>query len=134
MQFFRIAKYCNTEKHYCEWAPCGKNIIFNVMFSLFSRREGFNLRCESADYPNRRLRLGFFAKNENDCLSCQSYVGLGPMVRHIDYAPACGNHRNQNNNYAAFCYIMIQWIFSQNRISLSNTVFECWGKKLLNTS
>ena len=41
--------------------------------------EGFNLKCEASDVYTH-VRLGFLANNENDCDTCDSYIGLGVHI------------------------------------------------------
>lgn len=76
-------------------------------------REGFNLICEAAVLPNRRrLRLGYFKNEDQNCGSCNSYVGFG-YTDAGGNQPVCGNlgRRGADNgdmNIPAFCYILIQ--------------------------
>jgi hypothetical protein len=71
--------------------------------------EGFNIQ-----FPFTNARLGFVANNEDDCESCDSWIGFGiyaSFYRISDYQ-ACGNRAawevDRVVNIPAFGYILVQ--------------------------
>ena len=61
--------------------------------------EGFNVREPNSQIksPHRFVRIGFVANNEDDCDTCDSWIGFG------DYSIGCGS-----NTIRAFGYIFVQ--------------------------
>ena len=81
-------------------------------------QEGFSMKMKNKLYPESYLnaRLGFFANNENDCLTCDSCIGFGISASCSDRYPqtdtTCGNVAIcgvlNNLNIDAFGYILVQ--------------------------
>ena len=90
-----------------------KLLIANSSLQMNCNDEGFNVK------PRRfvRVRLGLVANNQNDCDSCNSYIGFGASFpSRVKPAPTCGNlavykrgsHYNENTDLPAFGYIFVQ--------------------------
>ena len=71
--------------------------------------EGFNIQVQ-----NTNARLGFVANNENDCKSCDSWIGFGIYASNTcgTIYQACGNRAvcgvDRVVNIPAFGYILVQ--------------------------
>ena len=72
------------------------------------RRQGFNVKDSSNAL---RIRIGYLANQENDCASCDSFIGIGPS----GWSMSCGNYAtgstspdNGAQNTKAMCYILIK--------------------------
>ena len=79
--------------------------------------EGFNLKCQTKG--NKRIRLGLVANNENNCNSCDSYIGFGAsssFTSEVKPVPTCGNiavwkqdsHYDEDTHLPAFGYMFVQ--------------------------
>ena len=83
-----------------------KNLIASSSLQLNCRRQGINVK----DSGNSILtRIGYIANQENDCASCDSFIGIGPSR----FGMSCGNvaqHSpdNGNKNTPANCYVLVQ--------------------------
>ncbi|XP_028414181.1 uncharacterized skeletal organic matrix protein 5-like [Dendronephthya gigantea] len=78
-----------------------KSLIADSSLQKNCDREGFN-----NEYRHSRMRIGLVANNEEDCNSCDSWLGYGA-------GRTCGNvarHQpdNGDKNLAAFGYILAQ--------------------------
>jgi hypothetical protein len=71
--------------------------------------EGFNIQVQ-----NTNARLGFVANNEDDCRTCDSWIGFGiyALTCRISDYKACGNRAvcavDRVVNIPAFGYILVQ--------------------------
>ena len=90
----------------------GKNTWMSVMAgSSLQRncnREGFNIQ-----FTLTNARLGFVANNQDDCETCDSWIGFGIYAITCDTIyQACGNRAvcavDRVVNIAAFGYILVQ--------------------------
>ena len=85
-----------------------KSLIASSSLQLNCRRQGFNVK----DSSNSILtRIGYIANQENDCGSCDSFIGIGPNR----FGMSCGNYAtsvhlpdNGGKNTPAMCYVLIQ--------------------------
>ncbi|XP_028396189.1 uncharacterized skeletal organic matrix protein 5-like [Dendronephthya gigantea] len=78
-----------------------KSLIAESSLQLNCNEEGFNVLL--------RMRIGIFANNENECYSCDSWLGFGTQVT----GKTCGNFavHSPDNGYkdlATFGYILVQ--------------------------
>ena len=89
-----------------------KSIIADSSLQHNCNKEGFNVPINGRS----TIRLGIVANNQNDCNSCDSWLGLGAtydstQVMHQD---VCGNRAicckadNGNKNIKTFGYIFVQ--------------------------
>ena len=86
-----------------------KNLIASSSLQLNCRRQGFNVKDSSNSILSR---IGYIANQENDCATCDSFIGLGPANR---FSISCGNFAsgstspdNGAKNTRAMCYVLIQ--------------------------
>ena len=73
-------------------------------------KEGFNAACEAQGYS--KARIGILGNNENNCVTCDSRIGLGTGGRHDD-TNTCGNEATWspdmgNKHIKAMGYILVQ--------------------------
>ena len=85
-----------------------KTIITNSSLQVNCNREGFNLK--DGDSANTMLRIGFIANKENDCNTCDSFIGIGPSNV---WPISCGNYSpneidTRDRNTPAMCYVLIK--------------------------
>ena len=66
-------------------------------------KEGFNARCSDV---YKMSRLGIFGNNENDCVSCNSFIGFGCQMGNL----RSGNTQTYPNSLTlkTFGYIFVQ--------------------------
>ncbi|XP_028412861.1 uncharacterized protein LOC114535753 [Dendronephthya gigantea] len=81
-----------------------KSLIAGSSLQLNCNREGFNTVF--------RIRIGFQANNENDCDTCDSWIGYGARFTRLTEW-TCGNVArlnpdNGDKNLATFGYILVQ--------------------------
>ena len=76
-------------------------------------QEGFNTRSTNSRRVsiNARARVGFIANNENDCVTPDSYVGIG--TKFVAFTNSAGNLAyyspdNGNINTRTIAYIMVR--------------------------
>ena len=85
-----------------------KSLIASSSLQLNCSRQGFNVK----DSSNSILtRIGYIANQQNDCATCNSFIGIGPS----DFRMSCGNYADGNylpdnggRNTPAMCYVLIQ--------------------------
>ena len=85
-----------------------KSLIASSSLQLNCKRQGFNVK----DSSNSILtRIGYIANQENDCGSCDSFIGIGPSRFGIscgNYATSVHSPDNGGRNTPAMCYVLIQ--------------------------
>ena len=74
-------------------------------------KEGFNAVCDILRLGASRARIGLIGNNENDCISCDSRIGLG--TGGAPHNSACGNWAashpdNGNKEIKGMGYILVQ--------------------------
>ena len=83
-----------------------KGLIASSSLQLNCNRQGFNVK----DSRGAMLtRIGYIANQENDCNTCDSFIGVGSS----SFGISCGNiarvHAdNGDRNTRAMCYVLIQ--------------------------
>ena len=92
-----------------------KSLIADSSLQKNCKREGFNIRFNS----NSLLRIGIVANNENNCLSCDSWIGFslsyftgdGKWTSRMvsgNSAKSCCHPDNGAKNLITFGYILVQ--------------------------
>ena len=78
-------------------------------------KEGFNINIHGySPNANLKVRIGIIANNQDDCISCDSCIGFGNLVRGCDgetRKTTCGNIgicSRRDKNTTAFGYIFVQ--------------------------
>ena len=105
LSLFKTGNSLNTSLARSSW----KNLIASSSLQLNCNRQGFNVK----DSTNSILsRIGYIANQENDCRTCDSFIGIGPTNR---FSMSCGNFAsgsilpdNGGKNPRAMCYVLIQ--------------------------
>ncbi|XP_028412857.1 uncharacterized skeletal organic matrix protein 5-like [Dendronephthya gigantea] len=72
-----------------------KSLIVDSSLQKNCNREGFNVLS--------KMRIGLFANNENDCRTCDSWIGYGTQINE----KICGNVYWRNHDLT-FGYILVQ--------------------------
>ena len=85
-----------------------KELITPSSLQLNCNKEGFNMKDE--DSSSLLLRLGYVANQQNDCNSCNSFIGIGASTM---WSISCGNIAtaspdNGDRNTAAMCYLLVK--------------------------
>ena len=85
-----------------------KGLIASSSLQLNCKRQGFNVKDSSNSVLSR---IGYIANQENDCATCDSFIGIGPRR----FGMSCGNYAtgstspdNGAKNTPAMCYVLIQ--------------------------
>ena len=85
-----------------------KSLIASSSLQLNCKRQGFNVKDSSNSIVTR---IGYIANQENDCATCDSFIGIGPSR----FGMSCGNYAsstyssdNGGRNTPAMCYVLIQ--------------------------
>ena len=106
LSLFKSGVESNTTIGRSAW----KGLIENSSLQMNCNKEGFNLK--DGDSSLILARIGYTANNEDDCNSCDSFIGIGlPNYRHV----SCGNIApspyfpdNGGRNSTAMCYVLIK--------------------------
>ncbi|XP_028396188.1 uncharacterized protein LOC114520163 [Dendronephthya gigantea] len=79
-----------------------KSLVTDSSLQRNCNREGFNVFS--------RMRIGLFANQENDCHSCDSWIGFGTLISGKTCANYAFNHSpdNGNKDLVTFGYILVQ--------------------------
>jgi hypothetical protein len=95
-----------------------KSLIAGSSLQSNCNKEGFNLECDLNDDIYAHVRIGIVANNENDCNTCDSYIGFGASFQGcgVNSTITCGNfatcspgpHYNDNAHIPAHGYILVQ--------------------------
>ena len=83
-----------------------KGLITSSSLQLKCNKEGFNMK--DGDSPSLLLRLGYVANEQDNCNSCDSFIGIGAR-----WQVSCGNIAasspdNGNRNTPATCYLLVK--------------------------
>ena len=97
-------QYRNTSAGQAAW----KSLIAGSSLQPNCNQEGFNFGKGGLSG-----RLGLGANNEDDCDSCDSWIGFGVRITYCNVEAACGNYQPCFGdpdvlNYPAFGYILVQ--------------------------
>ena len=100
-------QYRNTSLGRDEWK---KLIGSNASLQHNCNKEGFN--AFSGLTERSKVRIGIVSNNENDCYSCNSFIGFG-TGSHPNDAKSCGNEArrdsdNGRKSIKAIGYILVQ--------------------------
>ena len=93
-----------TNKNRSAW----KGLIASSSLQTNCNKEGFNLKGGGSDAIV--VRIGYIGNNENDCDSCDSFIGIGPpSIKPI----SCGNYAsvapdNGVKTTPGMCYVLIK--------------------------
>ena len=85
-----------------------KSLIESSSLQSNCKLQGFNLKTGPSTIF---LRIGYLANQENNCDSCDSFIGIGPTDR---FSISCGNQadgESSDDGYEenpAMCYVLIQ--------------------------
>ena len=91
----------------------GKDTWMSVIAGS-SLQPNCNHECFNIQFPNTNARLGFVANNQNDCESCNSWIGFGICAFDCTdtICQACGNRAacgvDRVVDIPAFGYILVQ--------------------------
>ena len=99
-----------------------KLLIAGSSLQSHCNEEGFNIKkgLTTHVWPHQFLRIGIIANNENDCATCDSYIGFGALFKGCGVVSSitCGNiarclsasekHHNYKPEIPAFGYILVQ--------------------------
>lgn len=92
-----------------------RSLIAGSLLQENCNTEGFNVHFESHDRAMKMLaRFGLVTNNEEDCLTCDSWIGFGVDFAgcHTSESKACGNRAvcavDTVVNIPAFGYILVQ--------------------------
>ena len=83
-----------------------KGLIASSSLQSNCNQEGFNMKSGSSII----VRIGYVANDQNDCSSCDSFIGIGV---HGGWTISCGNHATAGGDAGdkttpAMCYILIK--------------------------
>lgn len=95
-----------------------KELISGSSLQLNCNREGFNVRHDPHPTVRRKIRLGILSNNENNCISPDSFIGLGGdgVMNFCDFSTSlntAGNvalcrSDNGNRDIKAMGYILVR--------------------------
>ena len=85
-----------------------KGLITSSSLQQNCEKEGFNMK--DGDSPSLLLRLGYVANEQDDCNSCDSFIGVGASDM---WSISCGNIAaaspdNGDRNTPAMCYLLVK--------------------------
>ena len=111
LDIFQDGNYISTSLGRSAW----KGLIAQASLQPHCNKEGFNVRNNGG---KMLTRIGFIANQENECISPDSFIGLGSIGTNLPCGAAlsaisCGNFAscspdNGDKSNAAFGYILVQ--------------------------
>ena len=92
-----------------------KSLLNDSSLQLNCNMEGFNVISPTGSPDSAITRIGIISNNEEDCISCNSRIGLGSAGSRLqDDSNSCGNEAfarisdNGERHIKANCYILVQ--------------------------
>ena len=111
LDIFQAGNHISTNLGKSAW----KSLMANPSLQLNCNREGFNVKNNGGIMLTR---IGFIANQENECISPDSFIGLGSIGTNLPCnaalsAISCGNFAscspdNGDKSNAAFGYVLVQ--------------------------
>ena len=83
-----------------------KGLVSSSSLQTNCNKEGFNMK--DGNSPSLLLRLGYVANEQNDCNSCDSFIGVGAKWRISCGNIAAASPDNGNRNTPAMCYLLVK--------------------------
>ena len=96
----------NSQVHTGNGRADWKGLIASSSLQSYCNQEGFNMKSGSSII----VRIGYIANEQNDCSSCDSFIGIGAKD---GWPISCGNYAtaspdNGNKNTPAMCYVLVK--------------------------